>query len=345
MVGPLSHQSGSSGQALRFRRRSKAQCSCRNACTASTSAAITSLSTRCWTRGCPAYSISTPAGKPILVFCFTRKSCEATAQKLAHHWSASPHRARLWPAPSKSVPVISPILQKTVGQGVTFHHAGLDLQDRVSVEQAFLKGEISVICCTSTLAIGMNLPCHTVILKGTAGFLDGRLCDYSDIEVMQMLGRAGRPQFEDSALGIILTTKNKQARFEKMASGGEVLESTLHLNLIGHLNSEIVLGTIKDLQTAKAWLAGTFLCVRLRRNPAHYDLITSPSDAQDIDAKLHEICERDIDMLQKAGLVTLGESFSTNAYGRAMSTYMVRFETMKQMLSMPTALNMEKLVS
>src|SRR5690606_19823415 len=107
------------------------------------------------------------------------------------------------------------------------------------VEQNFLTGQLGVICCTSTLAVGINLPCHTVVLKGTVGFTDERLEEYSDLEVMQMLGRAGRPQFDDSAAAIILTRAANKARYQKMVTGQEVLESTLHLNLIEHLNSEI----------------------------------------------------------------------------------------------------------
>jgi ATP-dependent DNA helicase HFM1/MER3 len=49
-----------------------------------------------------------------------------------------------------------------------------------------------VICCTSTLAVGVNLPCQLVILKNTVSWQGGSLRDYTDLEVMQMLGRAGR---------------------------------------------------------------------------------------------------------------------------------------------------------
>lgn len=76
--------------------------------------------------------------------------------------------------------------------GVAFHHAGLDTNDRAMIEQGYLKGNISVICCTSTLAVGVNLPCHMVVIKNTVTWQDGGLKEYADLEVMQMLGRAGR---------------------------------------------------------------------------------------------------------------------------------------------------------
>ncbi|KAK4174792.1 putative ATP-dependent DNA helicase [Triangularia setosa] len=282
--------------------------------------------------------------KPILVFCFTRKSCESTASLLADYAAARPNE-KLWPVPKSRIPVINRELQEIVKFGVAFHHAGLDVQDRGAVEQSFLKGELGVICCTSTLAVGINLPCHTVVLKGTMGYTDDKLQEYSDLEVMQMLGRAGRPQFDDSATAIILTKARNKARYEKMVSGQEILESTLHLNLIEHLNSEIGLGTIHDLISAKKWLGGTFLSVRLRRNPNYYHLTGNSCNPSQIDAKLEKICERDIKQLQEAKCVTDSETFKSTYYGRAMSKYMVEFPTMKMLLQIPKAVRMEVLIT
>lgn len=83
-------------------------------------------------------------------------------------------------------------LTDTFPAGVAFHHAGLDADDRTAVEKAFLQGNIGVICCTSTLAVGVNLPCYLVIIKNTVSWQAGGLKEYSDLETMQMLGRAGR---------------------------------------------------------------------------------------------------------------------------------------------------------
>jgi replicative superfamily II helicase len=39
-------------------------------------------------------------------------------------------------------------------------------QDRNMVEKYFSKGFIKVLVCTATLAWGVNLPAHAVIIKG-----------------------------------------------------------------------------------------------------------------------------------------------------------------------------------
>ena len=51
--------------------------------------------------------------------------------------------------------------------GVGIHHAGMLRSDRNLAERAFGQGLIKVLCCTATLAWGVNLPAHTVIIKGT----------------------------------------------------------------------------------------------------------------------------------------------------------------------------------
>ena len=47
---------------------------------------------------------------------------------------------------------------------------------------------------TSTLSIGVNLPAHLVIVKATHMYVMGVAREYSDQQVLQMIGRAGRPQ-------------------------------------------------------------------------------------------------------------------------------------------------------
>lgn len=282
--------------------------------------------------------------KPIMIFCFTRKSCESTAGLLAENWSRQRVTDRPWPAPTQKTAVGNKELQQLVTSGVAFHHAGLDPEDRHAIERAFLKGDINVICCTSTLAVGVNLPCHLVVLKGTVGFQDGKLCEYSDLEVMQMLGRAGRPQFDDKAVAVIMTRSDKVERYKKMISGQDILESTLHLNLIEHLNSEISLGTVNDLYQAKRWINGTFLSVRMRQNPAYYK-ISGVADGGNADERLEQVCERDIKLLEEHNLVLDKQGFQCTEYGKAMTRYMVQFETMKLLLSIPRQAKTEQIVS
>lgn len=48
--------------------------------------------------------------------------------------------------------------------------------------------------CTSTLSVGVNLPAHLVVIKATHTYVMGVAREYSDLQLLQMIGRAGRPQ-------------------------------------------------------------------------------------------------------------------------------------------------------
>lgn len=200
-----------------------------------------------------------------------------------------------------------------------------------------------MICCTSTLAVGVNLPCHLVIIKNTVTWQEGGCKEYSDLEMMQMLGRAGRPQFDDTATAVILTKKERVQHYERLVQGSERLESCLHLNLIDHLNAEIGLGSVCDVESAVKWLAGTFLFVRLRRNPTHYNL-KEGANQEDEDELLRRICEKDINLLRECKLLET-ECLRSTQFGEAMARYYIRFETMKVLLSLKPKATLSETVS
>ena len=84
--------------------------------------------------------------------------------------------------------------------GIGIHHAGMLRGDRKLTEQMFNDGAIKVLCCTATLAWGVNLPAHSVVIKGTEVYNPekGGIVDLSILDVQQIFGRAGRPQFDSS---------------------------------------------------------------------------------------------------------------------------------------------------
>ncbi|KAJ4295152.1 ATP-dependent DNA helicase MER3 [Kalmusia sp. IMI 367209] len=283
-------------------------------------------------------------GKPIIVFCFTRNSTINTAKILANWWVTRQPRDRAWKSPKRPLSFQNRELRECAASGVAFHHAGIDSDDRVKIEKAYLEGELSVICCTSTLAVGVNLPCHLVIIKNTVVFSQGGTQEYSDLEIMQMLGRAGRPQFDDSAVAVIMTRQSKVRKYELMVTGQEILESTLHLNLIDHLNAEIGLGTIRDLSSARKWLASTFLYVRIKQNSTYYKLEGSRS-GQSIDEQLDDICFRDITLLRQHNLATGEDSFHCTDYGYAMAKYYIHFDSMRVFLGLASKATISEILS
>ncbi|EEY19053.1 ATP-dependent DNA helicase MER3 [Verticillium alfalfae VaMs.102] len=93
-------------------------------------------------------------------------------------------------------------LRELIPKGLGIHHAGMARSDRNLMERLFGEGVIKVLCCTATLAWGVNLPAAAVIIKGTQVYSaqDGKFVDLGILDVLQIFGRAGRPQFEDTVL-------------------------------------------------------------------------------------------------------------------------------------------------
>ena len=74
--------------------------------------------------------------------------------------------------------------------GIGIHHAGMVRTDRTLVEDLFADGHVKVLVSTATLAWGVNLPAHAVVIKGTQVYNPekGRWTELSHMDLMQMLG-------------------------------------------------------------------------------------------------------------------------------------------------------------
>ena len=58
-------------------------------------------------------------------------------------------------------------LRDLLHYGFAFHRAGMLRVDQTLFEDLFADRHIQVLVSTATLAWGVNLPAHTVIIKGT----------------------------------------------------------------------------------------------------------------------------------------------------------------------------------
>lgn len=60
--------------------------------------------------------------------------------------------------------------------------------------------------CSLDCCVGINLPAHLVVIKSTSQYVAGKgIEDLSDLTLLQMAGRAGRPQFDDHGVCVIMT--------------------------------------------------------------------------------------------------------------------------------------------
>ncbi|OAV98590.1 hypothetical protein PTTG_01783 [Puccinia triticina 1-1 BBBD Race 1] len=253
-----------------------------------------------------------------------------------------------WEAPKSVGTFCDKKLSELGAQGIGIHHAGLDQSDRRQIETLFTSNKISVLCTTSTLSVGVNLPARCVIIRGTKTYRGGTSSrdgfeDYSELDLIQMMGRAGRPQFDDEGVAVVMTSQNDKMRIEKLVKSETMLESCLHLNLTEHINSEIYMGTITSRGSAIDWLENSFLSVRIKKNPKHYSI----SDDQIApDKQLENLAGAALDLLVLDGLIEENEDgvIRPTELGEIMSKFCLRHKTFLSLARMKPSANMRNIL-
>ncbi|AJR99594.1 Hfm1p [Saccharomyces cerevisiae YJM1419] len=279
--------------------------------------------------------------RPVLIFCPTRASTISTAKFLLNNHIFSKSKKRCNHNPSDK------ILNECMQQGIAFHHAGISLEDRTAVEKEFLSGSINILCSTSTLAVGVNLPAYLVIIKGTKSWNSSEIQEYSDLDVLQMIGRAGRPQFETHGCAVIMTDSKMKQTYENLIHGTDVLESSLHLNLIEHLAAETSLETVYSIETAVNWLRNTFFYVRFGKNPAAYQEVNRYVSFHSVeDSQINQFCQYLLDTLVKVKIIDISNGeYKSTAYGNAMTRHYISFESMKQFINAKKFLSLQGILN
>lgn len=220
----------------------------------------------------PAYSailIHSPS-KPVIIFVSSRRQTRLTANDLISLCASDDNSRRFLKMDEQEAEmVVSRIKDSSLAHSIMFgiglHHAGLVESDRRIVEELFVHEKIQILVATSTLAWGVNYPAHLVIIKGTE-FYDAKTQAYVDFpitDVLQQMGRAGRPQFDDTGVACVFVHDQKKNFYKKFLHEPFPVESSLHMNLHNHINAEIVGGTIRTKQDAIDYLTWTFFYRRL----------------------------------------------------------------------------------
>lgn len=224
-------------------------------------------------------------------------------------------------------------LKDLLPYGFGIHHAGMSRSDRTSVEELFADGYLQVLVCTATLAWGVNLPAHTVIIKGTSVYSPekGSWVELSPQDVLQMLGRAGRPQYDTYGEGIIITTHNELQYYLSLLNQQLPIESQFVSKLVDNLNAEIVLGNIRNRDDGVEWLGYTYLFVRMLRSPGLYSVGADYEDDEALEQKRVDLIHSAALVLEKSGLARYdrktGKIQSTDL-GRIASHYYISHTSM-----------------
>lgn len=193
--------------------------------------------------------------KQALIFANTKQGAEKLAEDIAKNINVkNPAYTELakktlhaLSSPTKQCKRLSQSLEK----GIAFHHSGLASKQRELIEDSFRSGIIKIICCTPTLAAGLDLPAYRVIIRDLKRFTQQGMSWIPVLEYLQQSGRAGRPSFDVEGESIIVAKDEKEKEvliqkyifgepeeiFSKLAVAPVLRTYLLSLISINHVNS------------------------------------------------------------------------------------------------------------
>ncbi|AAS50913.2 ABR142Wp [Eremothecium gossypii ATCC 10895] len=279
--------------------------------------------------------------KPVLIFVASRRQTRLTALDLIHLCGMEDNPRRFMKMDDEGElryyldQVSDETLKLSLQFGIGLHHAGLVEKDRSISHQLFQLNKIQILVATSTLAWGVNLPAHLVIIKGTQ-FYDAKIEGYRDMDltdILQMMGRAGRPAYDTSGTAIVYTKESKKMFYKHFLNVGFPVESSLHKVLDDHIGAEISSGTITTRQEAMDFLTYTFLFRRAHHNPTYYGILEDTT-AAGVNEYLSSLIDTTVQNLaQSQCIMTEGKRIIPTAFLSISAYYYISHKTVRQLLS------------
>jgi hypothetical protein len=193
---------------------------------------------------------------------------EALAHHLSHSLNLPPAAGAIAEMNALEESVSKDMLITFLSSGVAVHNADLSWEERDIVERYTRKGEIRVICTTTTLAVGLNLPMKNAIVAPLRWkyFRDTRSLSKERILVSDyenMGGRVARYGFvSDFGRSIFVTSSYVDHKFyTDHYVKGPVEEMTPALNrkeMDRHILNLVASEICRDAGEIKTFLKGTF---------------------------------------------------------------------------------------
>ena len=129
---------------------------------------------------------------PVLIVHATRPAAERLAEEIAKTRDETQATVKIAQLAEQRMGAAHNLVT-VLRRGVAYHHAALPADIQAEIEDAVRQGTIKILCATSTLTEGVNLPVRTVIIS-ERGYYDGTKFNtfIDSVGLMNAAGRAGR---------------------------------------------------------------------------------------------------------------------------------------------------------
>jgi len=160
----------------------------------------------------------------VLIFLKDKKTVHEVAKELAQKVNFPPAEDGIKELSSSEETFILSFLTKLLSKGICIHHADLTYEQREIIERYFRKGDIKILVSTSTLALGVNLPCKNVLVEPRKWYYDKKSGMLSMVGITKsdfesMGGRAGRFKIATDfgrAVVVALTDFKRKVYFDNL---------------------------------------------------------------------------------------------------------------------------------
>ncbi|EPX70530.1 TRAMP complex ATP-dependent RNA helicase [Schizosaccharomyces octosporus yFS286] len=179
---------------------------------------------------------------PLIVFCFSKKECEANVFQLNKVDLNDDEKKDLineiidsallqLNEEDRKIPQFDH-MRSFLLRGIGFHHSGLLPIMKELVEILFQEGLVRILFATETFAIGLNMPARTVLFTNAQKFSGTNFRWLSSGEYMQMSGRAGRRGIDSKGLSIVMVDQSIDEQTTRALMNGQPasLYSAFHLS-------------------------------------------------------------------------------------------------------------------
>jgi pre-mRNA-splicing helicase BRR2 len=222
-------------------------------------------------------------------------------------------------------------LKHALSYGVGYLHEAQDPEESSLVKTLFSSGAVQVLVGTGPCAWGLSCAARAVVVMGTQYYdITGQgTNDYSVTDLLQMVGRAGRPGIDAAATCVLMCHAPRKEYYKKFLFEPLPVESHLDAALHDAMAAEIVTRTVQNKQDAVDYLTWTFYYRRLTQNPNYYNM-TGVSHRH-VSDHLSELVESVLSDLETSKVISIEDDFDLEPLNLGMiaAYYYVSYTTIE----------------